>query len=142
MPAWADAFRLDDQDGMLVWASVAILWLAAFYLAVLGLMVLFRPAVARRFLSAFAQTTRANLIETGLRFLAGLAFVGAAFRTREPSVSLGFGLLLAVTAVVLALLPGLHRRFAARVTARLFGWFPLFGLVSLLLAALLLWFIS
>ncbi|MEO6113801.1 MAG: hypothetical protein ABIP07_05070 [Sphingomicrobium sp.] len=52
------------------------------------------------------------------------------------------GLFLAISALLMLLLPGLHRRFASRSTASLFGVFPLFCLASLMLAAALAWFIT
>lgn len=82
------------------------------------------------------------MVEAGLRLLVGLAFVGASNRTRDPSISIVIGLFLAISALLMLLLPGLHRRFASRSTASLFGVFPLFCLASLMLAAALAWFIT
>ena len=141
MPTWADAVRSIGEDGALVSASAAILWLAVGYLVLFGVVVIAKPARARLFLSGFAQTTRANMVEAGLRLLVGLAFVGASNQTKYPSISVVIGLFLAVSALLMLLLPGLHRRFASRSTASLFGVFPLFGLASLMLAAALAWFI-
>ena len=136
-----DSAAFPHESAAIGLASLAILWLAVAYLATLGIAVLFRPAIARLFLSAFAATTKANVIECALRFIVGLAFIGASSRLKHPIIATGLGLFLAVTALILLLLPGLHRRFAETVTKRLFRVFPPFGLVSLALAALLLWFI-
>ncbi len=105
------------QNALLVTLSLAILWLAISYLIILGLMVIFWPSLAKIFLFGFAQSTLANLVEVGLRFLVGLAFVGASNETKQSAVSLTIGLFLAASALLMLLLPGLHRRFAVRSTA-------------------------
>ncbi len=140
--AWDDALRAVGNDGAWVTVSMTILWLAVAYLILLGFMVIARPALARRFLSAFAQTTVANLIEVGLRLLVGMAFVAASNRTKDPPISVAVGLFLAISALLMLLLPAAHRRFAAKSTARLSDFFALFGLASLALAAVLAWFIA
>ncbi len=121
-------------------ASLAILWLATAYLVALGLAAVVRPAWVRMFLAGFAQTTTANLVEVGLRLLVGLAFAGAAERTRNPLVAIVIGSVLVVSALLMLLLPGVHRHFAARSTSRLSPFILPFGLASLGLALALGWF--
>jgi hypothetical protein len=122
--------------------AVVILWLTAAYLAGLGFVALFKPDLARRFLSGFAQTTLANLAESTVRLLVGLAFILAAGETRNAIVALTIGWFLAGSALLMLLLPRLHRSFAAKSTASIFGVLPMFGAASLALAAVLIWFIA
>lgn len=127
---------------MLVPVWLGVLWLAAAYLIFFGLAVILKPARTRKFLSSFAQSTMANLTEAGLRATVGLAFVGASGSTKAPEFSILLGLFLAVSAVLMALLPGLHRRFAARATASVFKMFPALGVMALMLATALAWFVA
>lgn len=126
----------------LVTAWRAILWAAILYLLVLGVAVLGRPRRARSFLAGFAANWRANLLEAVLRAIAGLAFIAAASTTRAPQASRLIGLVLVVTALLMALLAGTHRRFAGLASRLVFSIFPLFGVMALALAALLAWFLS
>jgi len=114
-----------------------ILWLASFYLLGLGVLILVARDRAHRFLAAFAQTTRANWIESLLRMLVGMAFVVAAPRLAHPLVARSFGLFLAATAMLLVIAPHLHRRFAAPAVASVAPFLPLLGVGSIILAILL-----
>lgn len=107
------------------------------YLLGLGAAALIAPSRARRFLSAFAQTPRANALESAARLAAGLAFIGAAPRLRIPDLGLGIGLFLAATALLMLVLPEAHKRFAARSVAAVGRMFPLFGAAAIGLAGLL-----
>lgn len=83
------------------------------YLLVLGVAAYVRPALSRRFLAGFAATRKANTVESLLRLLAGVAFIGASPGMRFSELFFWFGVVLAVTAVPMLLLPGLHGRYAA-----------------------------
>ena len=48
-------------------AGLVVLWLASAYLLGLGLVAVVKPALAHRFLAAFAQTRRADWIEAVVR---------------------------------------------------------------------------
>ena len=117
------------------------LWGFALYLLALGTAALLAPQHARRFLRGFAANWRNNFLEAALRGLVGLAFVGAAATTRAPHVSRVIGLFLFVTAVLMAFLPRLHARFAPRATRFVFTILPWFGLLAIVLAGLVGWFI-
>ncbi len=123
-----------------VW--LIILWLAVAYLFLLGTAVLITAARARKFLSGFAQDKLVNNIEAGVRALVGLAFVGAAKETKNALLAVVVGMFLIVSALLLALLPKLHRRFAPQATAVVFRVFPLFGVLAIALAVILGWFIA
>ncbi len=85
---------------------------AVCYLLVLGVAAYVRPALSRRFLAGFAATRTANTVESLLRLLAGVAFIGASPDMRLSELFFWFGVVLAVTAVPMLLLPGLHGRYA------------------------------
>jgi hypothetical protein len=114
-----------------------ILWLACLYLLGLGLLLLFARPRAHRFLAGFAQTPRANLAESVLRMLVGLAFVIAAPGLDHPLAAQVFGTFLAGTAMLLLLFPGVHRRFAAPAVASVAPFLPLLGIASIAMAAAL-----
>ncbi len=122
--------------------SVAILWLVCLYLFLLGTAVLMVPKRSLQFLSAFAQTPRANLIEAALRFVAGVAFIGAAPLLTFPTLASIIGLFLTATALAFVAAPGLHRRFAGPAVAAVARKFPLFGIASIALSLLLAVFIA
>lgn len=113
---------------LVVWASVA-------YLTVLGSSALFARRYAKRFLDGFASTTRANALEACLRFVAGIGFIGASPALRHPTVFVIAGLVLAITALPMLALPGLHKRYAGWVAPLVGPMLPVIGVTSLLLAA-------
>lgn len=121
----------------MIMAALIFLWAICLYLFGLGAMMLLAPDRARQFLSAFAQTPKANLIEAGIRFLAGLACVVVAPSFDYPSVVYWIGLFLAATALLFVVAPTLHRRFAARSVAAVLPFLPLLGVSSIALAVLL-----
>ena len=117
--------------------ATLILWLACLYLLGLGVLILVARDQAHRFLAAFAQTSRANWIESVLRMLVGLAFIIAAPTLDHPLAARIFGAFLAGTALLLVIFPGLHRRFAAPAVASVAPFLPLLGIASIALAILL-----
>lgn len=112
------------------------MWLAAAYLLALGVAALLAPSLARRFLAAFARTPATNMLESIIRLLVGLAFVGAAGRLRWPDLAFGLGIFLAATALLMLALPSLHRRLARRSVAAIDRFLPLLGAASIILAIL------
>ncbi len=122
-----------------VWRT--ILWLFVAYLLALGVTALWWPGRARSFLGGFAADWRKNLLEAVVRGVAGLSLIAVASTTRAPEVSRFIGLLLLATAVLMALLPRVHRRFAQPATRFVGGILPLFGCLAIALAGLLGWFI-
>lgn len=118
-----------------------LLWALVIYLLTLAATALILPSRARAFLDGFASDWRANLFEASVRALAGLAFIAAASTTKLPQAGRLIGVFLFATAVLMALLPGLHQRFARPATRFIFSILPLFGLLSVGLACALVWFI-
>ena len=131
-----------EQPGLLLPVWRTILWAFVAYLVALGVTIFWRPDLGRSFLAGFAASPGRNFLEAALRGLVGLAFIGGASATRLPIASLCIGLFLLVTALLMALLPRLHRSVARRATDLVAGMLPLFGLLSLGLAALVAWFIT
>ena len=121
----------------MILAALIILWTTCLYLLGLGATMLFAPDRARQFLSAFAQTPKANLIEAVIRLTVGLALVIAAPVLDHPLVVRWFGIFVAVTALLFIAAPGLHRRFAARSVAAVLPFLPFLGVASIVLAMLL-----
>jgi len=133
MGIMADISRFLHQDGILfpLWATV--IWAFSGFLILLGLAIFLQPQAARRFLMGYARTVRINSLEAGLRFLAGIAFMGIAPVLAFSRLFFIFGAILAVTAVFMALLPGLHRRWGVWAKAFTLRILPVYGGVSLLL---------
>jgi len=126
----------------LVNGALVILWLTCLYLLLLGAAMLLVPERAFRFLSAFAQTSRANLIESALRFIAGVAFVFAAPALDHPRVIHWFGLFLAATAILFVVAPRLHQRFAGPAVASVAPYLSVIGAASIVLALVLAFYLS
>ncbi len=118
--------------------ALAILALASFYLASLGVVALVRPESAHLFLSGFAQTRRANWIEAAVRGAVGLAFVVAAPVLPWALAMRVIGGILVLTAAAMPLFPEQHRQIAARSVAGIATWMLPIGVASLLLAVALL----
>lgn len=130
------------QPGALQQIWRAVLWAFAAYLVLLGLAAFLTPDKVRSFLRAFASSAHVNVLEAALRALVGLALIAAAATTRDEGVARFVGVFLIVTAILMAILPGPHRRFAAVAVPPLLNRLNLFGSVTLILAAALIWFLD
>ncbi|MCY7270925.1 MAG: hypothetical protein LH485_02560 [Sphingomonas bacterium] len=102
---------------LLVNCALVVLWLTCLYLVLVGAAMLLAPDRALPLLSGFAQTARANLIESALRSIAGVAFVIAAPTLGHPRFIRWFGAFLAATALLFVVAPRLHKRFAGPAVA-------------------------
>ena len=124
------------MTGVLAYAGVL---LTALYLAGLGAVALFAPALASRFLRAHAGSGPLHYLELGIRIALGLAFVQHAPAMWLPAVFTGFGWLLVATSAALLLVPWRwHRRFAERTVPQALKFLPLIGVSSLLLGGFVL----
>lgn len=108
-----------------------MLWGAAFYLVALGVVAIAKPARGADFLGAFAQTRRANWIEAIVRFACGLALMVAAPALPGTTIARIAGLFLMGTAMLMPVLPDLHRRLAASSVARVVPHMRWLGLGSI-----------
>lgn len=113
--------------------GLVILAVAAGYLVGLGGTALVRPARAYSFLSAFAQTSRANLAEAICRSTAGVGANLAAPVLPQPILWTVGGSFLVVTAAAMLLFPAAHRHIAARSVPAIHRFMPLVGVASLML---------
>lgn len=120
----------------LVLLCLAILWAATAYLIALGMVAIFRPRAGLRFLSGFAQTPLANGFEAAARAAVGTALVALDGRLGGQGWAAAIGGFLIVTAALMLLLPGLHRRLAPRLVRSLEGAMRPFGAASLLLGGI------
>lgn len=82
-----------------------ILWAFAVWLIGVGVLCLIYPRTALKGLSKFASTTLINYTELVVRLIVGMAFVGAASAAAHPNVFKVIGIFLAVTAVIIMLIP-------------------------------------
>lgn len=122
-------------------ATLVWLWLvrlAATYLIGLGIVVFRRRELALRFLGGFAATPAANALESLLRLVAGIAFMGASPAMHMAELFAAFGAVLVVTAIPMLLLPDLHKRYAGWAVPFAQRIAPLFGVLALLLGVLVL----
>lgn len=118
-------------------AGLVVLWLASAYLLGLGLVAVVKPALAHRFLAAFAQTRRANWIEAVVRGACGLALVAVAPLLPMPELAVGAGIFLFLTAALMPILPDLHRRIAARSVAAIAPYMRLVGVGAIVIGIVL-----
>jgi uncharacterized protein YjeT (DUF2065 family) len=114
--------------------------LAAAYLLVLGLLALFRPALASRFLLGFVTSAGAHYAELLVRLAFGASFLVVAAATRAPVVFQAAGGLLVVTTLGLALVPWRwHAAFAARSVPEALKHLRLIGVASLAMGGFIAW---
>jgi hypothetical protein len=86
-------------------AAIVVSLLAGFWLVLVGLFMLFQPERALRALAMFGSTPLLHFSELGLRMLAGLALVIAGPFSRLPEFLVPAGWFIALSSVVLMLLP-------------------------------------
>ncbi|WP_461062314.1 hypothetical protein [Silanimonas algicola] len=125
---------------MLVVVAKAALVAAALFFLVLGLLALFRPSVAKRFLLDFATSASKHYVELSLRLLVGGAMLATAPHSAQPMGLTVFGWLLIGTTLVMALVPWrTHRRFAETSVPQALRFLPMIGASSMVLSGWLLW---
>ena len=125
---------------MLVVVAKAALVAAALFFLVLGSLALFRPNVAKRFLSDFATSASKHYVELSLRLLVGGAMLATAPHSAQPMGLTVFGWLLIGTTLVMALVPWrTHRRFAETSVPQALRFLPMIGASSMVLSGWLLW---
>lgn len=110
------------------------------YLCGLGMAAFLAPALARRFLSGFAQSASAHFLELGIRIPVGIAFVLRAPKLPYEPVVAALGWMVVITSLVLLAIPWRwHRRFAERVVPSVTQYLGWLGVASLGLGATVLW---
>lgn len=116
-----------------------VVWVCIAYLVALGAVAFIRPSFVSRFFDGFAASWGANALEAALRLVAGLALMGASQAMKLSVTFFWFGAILAVTAVPMFFLHGLHRRYAGWAIPFAKRILPFFGAVALALAGVLAW---
>jgi hypothetical protein len=121
------------QAPPLSYLAIGIVLAAGVFLVALAAMSLTVPHTGRQFLLAFARSPAAHFFELAVRFAVGLGFIGHAPHMAAGTLFFGFGWMLVITSVMLALLPWRwHRSFAQRFVPRATLHMPALGLASLL----------
>lgn len=117
----------------MTWLAVGVIVLAALYLLALGLLALFVPAWATRFLGGFVSSARAHYGELLLRLVIATALLQHAPQMLWADLCRALGWLLLLTTLPLLLLPWRwHQRFARWSVPQALRYLPLIGLASLL----------
>jgi len=99
-----------------------------------------KPAVAGRFLSAFASSARTHYIEQVFRLLIGSALVVASPAMWQPRIFWFFGWAIVISSTVLLCIPWqLHHRMGDRLLPLLIRYLRLYAAGALALGALLLY---
>ena len=137
-----DVVALLNQHQALSLVWMALVWVCAIYLIVLGVMTFVRPALVRRFLEGYAASQRLNALEAGLRLLAGLAFMGASPAMHWSLAFFWFGVVLAASAIPMLFLYQTHKRYAVWAIPFAKRILPLYGVLALSLGGLVVWALS
>jgi hypothetical protein len=134
-----EVVRALTQYEWLAWAWRSVVWGAAAYLIVLGLLVFIRPVIVHRFFEGFVSSNRINFLEAALRLLVGLAFMAVSPETKLPIIFFWFGAVLAATAIPMMFLYKLHKRQAVWAIPFAKRILPLMGVSAIALGALTVW---
>lgn len=121
---------------------VAAVVVVAFGLCLVGFpgVAFAKPAIAGRFLTAFASSARAHYVEQVLRLIVGAALVVRSPAMWQPDMFRLLGWAIAVSSAVLLCVPWRwHRRFGERVLPLLVRHLKLYAAGSFVLGALLLY---
>lgn len=111
--------------------ALIVLVISALYLTGFGAIALAKPATAIQFLSAFAQSVRANLIEAIARMIVGFAMIRAGPSLVGTTAWTVAGLFLVVTAILMIVFPKVHRQLAAQSVHWVKPYVRLVGIASI-----------
>lgn len=133
--------RTGAEKRMVAVVAQILVIVSGLWLLAVGVLMLVWPEVARRGLASMASTPAIHFGEHALRFLAGLAFVGAAELSKAPWVFQVFGGFLAVSSVIIVLAPRRwHVRYAEFWAEKLQPWmFRVLSPVSFLGGGAVIW---
>ena len=124
---------------MLVISGIIVLSFGGFLIG-LAILIFFDPPAAGKFLGLFASTARAHYIEQFLRLVVGLALVVFGPEMWCDWFFQVFGWIIAISAVVLLLLPWRwHQRFGQRVIPLAIRHLRLYGIGALAIGGFVLW---
>ena len=129
-----------DATDLTTFLAGAVVLLMAMYLLVFGALALAASPRASRYLLGFASSKRLHFLELAVRLLVGGAFVLFAQRMLFARVFQGFGWIVVITTLVLAILPWhWHQRFARTSVPSALRFLRPIGLVSMTAGALVMW---
>lgn len=98
---------------MILMSAAVVVALAGLYLVCLAAVAFVAPQRAVRFLGGFASSASVHYLELGARTLVGVALLAYASQMALASAFRVFGWILAVSSVLLAVVPWRwHQRFA------------------------------
>ena len=123
-------------------SAVAAVAVVAFGLSLIALsgVTIARPAIAQRFLTAFANSARTHYVEQIFRLLIGAALVVRSPTMWQPRLFWLFGWAIVVSSAVLMCVPWQwHHRLGKRVLPLLVRHLRLYAVGSFALGALLLY---
>lgn len=123
----------------LLWASRLIVWGAAGYLFLFGVLSFIRPAIIHRFFDSFVSSKGANFFEAAIRIVIGLAFMGVSAETKLPLVFFCFGAVLVATSIPMMFLYEFHKKQATWAIPFAKRILPLMGACALALSAVIVW---
>lgn len=125
---------------MLLAASKIVLLAVSGYFLLLGVISLFRPNMAKRFLLGFANSALKHYSELCIRFVVGGALLQFAPSAYYPAALNVAGWLLIGTTAVMTLVPWrMHDRYTRVSVPKALNYLPIIGVSSLGLAGFLLW---
>lgn len=120
------------QQDLNILAGVTVL-VAGLWLIGLAVVTFVKPEAVKAFFGKFASSSLTHLVEMILRLVVGVAFVIYAPQMKFAIVFTAFGWLLIVTTTVLMFVPWkLHKKFADRSLPMMYEWLTVFGVVSFL----------
>ncbi len=125
-----------------VFASLVVI-ASAIYLICIAVVSFFAPSLATRFLDGFASSLRIHITEMLIRLLVGWSLVAYAPQMLYSAAFSVFGWILAITSVVLLLVPWRwHQRFARKAVRPLTRRVWVFGILALPLGIVILFAVS
>lgn len=126
------------QQDVTILAAVTVL-LAGIWLVGLAVVTFAKPEAVKAFFGKFASSAFTHFLEMLVRLVVGIAFVIYASQMKFALVFAAFGWLLIVTTAVLMFVPWrLHKTFADKSLPMMYKWLAVFGVVSFLGGAFIL----
>lgn len=117
-----------------------VVFATACYFLLLGIVALWKPTRASRFLLGFADSPAKHYLELVLRSIVGIALLVLAANSPARNVLMVAGWVLLGSTLALALLPWrIHQRFAQVSVPQALRYLPLIGIASIAIAGLLGW---
>lgn len=122
--------------------AVAVIMTFAVFLILLGVTGLFKPEVAKRFLSSLATSSKKHYLEITIRIFVGVALLIIADSSPAPQIISVIGWVLIVTSTILAFIPWRwHHQFALLTVPAALRFMPLIAFSALAMGGILLFWL-